>query len=161
MFGANEVQLVQISADACAAADNPYGAPAEEDDTRNLNPAAAGQQLFDYLIEMKLGNRVFSARSVCTIAHLAQRAGACGAVEALAYDPHQSNGNHARHFDKVTGLSEIFESPPLGRHNSAGLRAGRAGKYNDALLHESCIRGIGEGDRADAGFQLQAGTDVR
>ena len=57
----------------------------------DLSAVEAGQELYEYLVEMKLSNRTFSARAVCTIAFLAKRAGACGGVELLAHNPADRN----------------------------------------------------------------------
>ena len=76
----------------------------------DLSAVEAGRELYEYLVEMKLSNRTFSARAVCTIAFLAKRAGACGGVELLAHNPADSNGNHARHFDRTVGLSDVLAS---------------------------------------------------
>ena len=74
----------------------------------DLSAAEASQELHDYLVEMKLGHRPLTARAVCTIAYLATRAGAGGAVTKLGLAPGQTSGNHARHFDRVVGLPDVL-----------------------------------------------------
>ena len=85
----------------------------DEDDATmpaDITAAAASEALYDYLVSGKLSGRTFTAKSVCTIAWLAARAGAVGAVTRLAAHPRLTGGNHSTHFDQATGIKDVMKA---------------------------------------------------
>ena len=106
-------QAASSQAASCQAASN-QADPDVDDDERDADPnllgrADASEALFSYLVSMKMAHRPLTAKSVCTIAYLACKAGAEGAVEELALSPTSQGGHFSSHFDKVTGLAEQMQ----------------------------------------------------
>eukprot|EP00969_Alexandrium_andersonii_P049362 2166627-Alexandrium_andersonii.AAC.1 len=64
----------------------------------------ASQNLRDMLLQLLYLHKL-SARSVCTIAYWAEKAGAVGAVRALSFRPNAPSGHFQRHIDQVTGVN--------------------------------------------------------
>ena len=87
--------------------------------------AEAGDELVDFLMSLHLGGKL-SAKSVCTIAWWASRAGALGKVKDFAHAPDDSStGHYMRCIDKAVGvkLSDLTTSmfhwpvPGLGKYD--------------------------------------------
>ena len=108
-----------------------------ERDPELMSAAEASEALFDYLVSSKLSGRTFSARSVCTIAWLATRAGAVGACGRLAANPRLSGGNHSTHFDQAIGLKDAMQERfldvlPIPAHSKRSM-------LREVHHHTSCL----------------------
>lgn len=79
--------------------DRSSGSDSSEEEGR---PPNAGKALFDHLVELRRSGRL-SAKEVCTLAFLAENAGAKG-VSALAVRPEAASGDFQRRFDRATGF---------------------------------------------------------
>lgn len=127
----------------------PPGLAEEESDTDDedgpattaLTPSAASQALLDFLIACKLSNRSCNARVVCTIAHLACKAGATGAVEQLAANPLLTGGHHSEHFDKVVGISDMMQGRTMDSLTVPGYARNSIGRtlltYSASLVYDT------------------------
>ena len=68
----------------------------------------AGETLFEYLVQLKHGG--MAAKTVCTIAWWATKAGAVGRVNSLALRPDAASGHFSRCFDTAVGVSRTSEN---------------------------------------------------
>ena len=133
-------------------------------DTASLTAAGASEELFAYLVSMKLANKTFSAKAVCTIAYLACRSGAGGAIEKLSLSPLSTGGNFSDHFDKATGINDIMNDRCLDQLCIPGQQRGvgrtlvtyAANLVFDAIANE--IAGEANFDDKLAKTQVQLGA---
>ena len=77
-----------------------------EFDYSNVSPADAGEELFNFVVCLKLQG-LLSAANACKLAFWAHRSGACGPIEQLALRPDSQSGKFSRRFDKVVGTKNL------------------------------------------------------
>ena len=68
-----------------------------------LTQDEAGEELFQYLLELKITNKL-GAKECCVIAYWAANAGAVGPVQTLGMPPDvEQSGHYSRKFDSAMG----------------------------------------------------------
>ena len=79
--------------------------PLDPHDYDSLSAEECGNELMEYLVELKRTRAPVTARVACVLAFWASRAGAVGPVAQLGLKPNQQSGKFSVHFDKVTGVN--------------------------------------------------------
>ena len=83
------------------------GSFGEEGEGEELSPEQANQELFDFLVHLKLTGRL-SARDVCTLAHYSTVAGLGGPVATLSFRLDAPSGHYNRHFNSVLRFEDLL-----------------------------------------------------
>ena len=79
----------------------------DSDDDAPVTAQEAGQHLFDYLVDLKLRNKL-SAKDACILAYWAVMSGSASssALKKLSKEPGDtSTGHYSDHFDRASGLA--------------------------------------------------------
>ena len=93
---------------------------ADEFDYSDVSAEVAGEELFNYLVCLKLEG-LLSAAAVCKLAFWAKHAGCTGPVSSLALRPDSQTGKFSRKFDGVVGTgalgsdASVLYQLPMGR----------------------------------------------
>ena len=125
-----------------SAAEQPAASDSDDDAAGNLShvsPEEASARLYEYLVSLKEHGKL-SARDVCTICFWARAANMIGQACTLAVSPARTGGNQSKHFDRITGVSEIMSGDTLDSIMVPGYDRATLGRskqpYAATLAHD-------------------------